>query len=286
MIRSLLCLVLAAGLTSAVAQNIVMKDGRVIVTKGLRRQGDTILGTIDLPGAAGQPATTGELGYSLSQIARIDFPEPAQFRTVPELIAQGKGADALTQLEPVLKYYESFREAPGSWWAQAALLEVQALVSLGRENEAAPVVEQILHATTDAETLRAARVQAAAALVRKGGDAQALEICNGILKESKDPRTLAAAYVVKGDCLLATKQWEDAILAYLEVPVFYPSERILIPQSLLGVGRAHFGMDSFAEARDSLDELIKTYAASREAAEAKVELEKIARREKALAAPQ
>jgi TolA-binding protein len=69
------------------------------------------------------------------------------------------------------------------------------------------------------------------------------------------------------------------------VPVFYPGEKVLLPQSQLGVGRAHFGMENFKDAKAALNELIATYAASREATQAKVELEKIARREKALAAP-
>lgn len=284
--KALLCLLLVMDVTSALAQTIVMKDGRVIPTKGMRRQGDTIVATVDLPAAGNEPTRTGELGYTLSQIAQLNFPEPAQLRTAPDLIAQGRGADALNQLEPVLKFYEGFRDAPGSWWAQTALFKIQALVSLSRESEVPPLVEQILHMTTDPEIMRAARVQAAADMVRKGTDTEALEICNSALKESKDSRTLAAAYVVKGKCLLAGKQWDDAVIAFLEVPVFYPSEKVLLPQSMLGVGRAHSGMDNFADARAALNELIKTYAASREAAEAKVELEKIARREKALAAPQ
>ena len=269
------------------AQDLILKDGKVLATKGLKRQGDTILATLDLSGGdPAQAAKTGVFGFPLAQIAKLDFPEPAQFRTMPDLIAQGHGAEALAQLEPIIKFYEPFGDAPGSWWARAALLKVQALVSMGREKEAAPITEQILHLAVDLETLRAARVQLAAGLVRKGSEAEALEICNSALKDSKDSRTLAAAFVVKGQCLLAKKQWEDAILTFLEVPVFYPGEKALLPQSLLGVGRAQFGMENFADARAALDQLIKTYAASSEAAQAKVELEKITRREKALAAPQ
>jgi tetratricopeptide (TPR) repeat protein len=277
----LLFLALAA---SAAAQNIIMKDGKVIATKGLRRQGDTIVATVELPGGEpGKPAKTGDLGYPLAQIAKLDFPEPAQLRNAPELIAQGQGADALTQLEPVVKFYEGFRDAPGSWWASAALLKVQALMSLGRDKDAEPVAEQITRIATDPEILRAANVQLAAGMVRKGGHGKALEICEAALKESKEAGTRAPAAIIKGECLLVKKEWEDALLAFLQVPVFYPGEKVLLPQSMLGEGRAHFGMQNFTEAKATLNELIKTYAASAEAAQAKTELEKIARREKALA---
>ena len=122
------------------AQDLILKDGKVLATKGLKRQGDTILATLDLSGGdPAQAAKTGVFGFPLAQIAKLDFPEPAQFRTMPDLIAQGHGAEALAQLELIIKFYEPFGDAPGSWWARAALLKVQALVSMGREKEAAPI---------------------------------------------------------------------------------------------------------------------------------------------------
>ena len=87
---------------------------RSLPRKGLRRQGDQILATVEIaPAEQGKPAQVGELGYAVSQIAKIDFPEPPILRAAPDLIASGKAADALTQLEPVVKYYEPFRDAPG-----------------------------------------------------------------------------------------------------------------------------------------------------------------------------
>ncbi len=268
------------------AQTIVMKDGKIIATKGLRRQGDTIIATVALPGGeAGKPAQMGDLGYPIAQIAKLEFPEPAQLKTTPELIAQGKGAEALTQLEPVVKYYEGFRDAPGSWWADAALLKVQALASIGRGSEADPLAEQIARAATNPETARAANVQIAAGFARKGNHARALALIEPVIKESKDPGTRAPAFVVKGQCLLAAKEWEEAVLAFLQVPVLYPGEKVLLPQALLGRGRAHFGMDDFPVAKETLNELRKTYPNSTEAKQVEAELEKIARREKALADP-
>lgn len=277
---------LAALLTLAAptwAQNIVMKDGKVVVAKGLRRQGDSIVATVELPG--GDPKKTGDLGYPIAQIARIDFPEPPPLRTAPDLITQGKAADVLAQLEPIVKFYEPFRDAPGSWWASATILKVQALAALGREAEAVPIAEQLSHMTSDPEIQRAAEVQVANGLLKKGGHARAQEIAERALKEATRPGTRAAANVIIGECLLAKKQWDDATLAFLQVPVFYPTEKVFVPHAMLGAGRAQFGMDDLPRARATLNELLKTYAAAPEAALAQAELEKIARREKALAAP-
>jgi len=226
-----------------------------------------------------------DLGYPLAQITRLDFPEPPPMRSAPDLIAQGKSAEALAQLEPVVKYYEGFRDAPGSWWAPLIVLKIEALNSAGKEAEAASLTEQTLQLAKDPEAQRALRARQAANLARQGKTAEAEEICDTVIKESKDARTLAAAYLAKGQCLLAKKQWEDAMLAFLETPVFYPGEKVELPKSMLGIGRAQFGMDNFTEARAALNDLIKTYAASTEAMQAKTELDNIARREKALAAP-
>ena len=77
--KSAACLVLCGALAgSATAQNILLKDGKTIVTKGLRRQGDTIMATVEtiLPARGTEPAKTlsGEIGYQLPLIAKLDFP--------------------------------------------------------------------------------------------------------------------------------------------------------------------------------------------------------------------
>jgi tetratricopeptide (TPR) repeat protein len=272
--------------TASSAQNIVMKDGKVIPTKGMRRQGETIIATVELAGGEpGKPAKMGDLGYPLAQIAKLDFPEPPQIRAAEELIAQGKLTDALAQLEPVVKFYEGFRDAPGSWWAPAALRKVQALASAGRDREAERLAQELARLAATPEVVRAANVQIAAGLARKGEYGRALELLEPALKESNDPATQAAASVVQGECLLAAKEWDDAVLAFVQVPVFYPGEKLLLPPSLLGRARAHFAADDLPAARAAIEELRKAYPKSTEARLADKELENIERREKALADP-
>lgn len=272
----------AAGL----GQTIAMKDGRVIPAKGLRRQGDQILATVEIaPADQGKPAQVGELGYAVSQIAKIDFPEPPILRAAPDLIVGGKAADALTQLDPVVKYYEPFRDAPGSWWVEAALLKVQALSALGRDAEGEPLATQVARGAAEPAAILAAKVQLALAAVRKGRTEETLPVFEDALKQSQDSPTLAAASVGRAQSLLARKEWEDAVLSFLQVPVFYPNERVWLPGAQLGVAQAEFGMEDIPRAKETLNGLLKTYPDAPEAAPAKAELAKIARYEKAHAAP-
>ena len=273
----------------ASAQNIILKDGKVIVSKGLRRQGDTIMATVEITAATTgdtpTPAQTGEVGYAVAQIAKLDFPEPAQMRTVPELIVAGRLPEALAQIEPVVKYYESFRDAPGSWWDEAAMLKVEALQAAGNFKDAEPLIDSLARSAGDPETVREAKVFMAAGLTRRGEHAKAVEIFEQVLKETTKPQTVAIASVYKGQSHLALKQYELALLAFLQVPVFYPHQKLLVPQAMLGTARAYYGMEDLKRAKATLDELLKDFGSSPQAADAKAELVKVAKREQALAPP-
>lgn len=283
---------LALGLAAADparAQNILMKDGTTIITKGLRRTGDIIMATVDLtiPASPGKPATVQpqELGYPLSKIAKLDFPEPPQLNTVPDLIAAGKMAEALAQIDPVVRYYESFRDAPGSWWQESLLLKVETLQAMENYQDSDPLIDNLSRVATDPETVRAAKVFVAAKLTRRGEHARALEMFGQVLKETTKPMTLATASVNMGQSHLALKQYDAALLAFLEIPVFFPRQKMLLAQSLLGSARAYYGLEDLPRAKATLQELLKNFATSPQAADARAELEKIAKREKALAPP-
>jgi tetratricopeptide (TPR) repeat protein len=270
---------------SASGQNIVMKDGRTITAKSLRRQGDQIIATQELPPTEpGKTATTGDFGYQLNQIERLDFPRPIILDSGPDLVADGKGEEVLKQLEPVVSFYLAFRDAPGSWWPDSALLKAQALAALGRDSDALSIAEQLSKAS-DPEIALAAQVQIALANSRKSVSPQAMTIAERALKEGKRPLTRAAASIIQGQGLLEKKDWENALLAYLRVPVFYPQDKTLLRLATFGSGRAYFGMDDFASAKATFNQVIETAGSSPEAELAKTELENVARREKALAPP-
>ena len=280
----ILCLILLS--TPGLAENLTLKDGKVIAAKSLRRQGDSIMATVELPATeVGKPPKTAEIGHPVNQIEKIEFPDPPILKTAPNMIAEGNAAKALAEIEPVLKYFESFLEIPGSWWTDVALLKVQALVALKRDAEAEPLARQVSKLTKDAETVRAVNAQIAACLLRRGQFAQALELSDSVLKAATGNATLATASVTKGLCLLDRKDWEGALLAFLAVPVFHPEQKILMGPSMLGSGRSYFGMEDFKRAKETLNELITSLPNSPEAEQAKNELTLIARREKALADP-
>ncbi|MEP7249470.1 MAG: tetratricopeptide repeat protein [Spartobacteria bacterium] len=251
------------------AQNILLKTGQTIATKGVRRTGDMVMGKVQVG------ASSGEVGYQASTIAKIEFPEPPQLKTTAALLAQGLPNKALADIEAVVKYYEPFRDVPGNWWAPAALLKVSALGGMQLDKQAEMLGDEIRKSTTDPETARAAQLQLVAGLVRKENYEKALQICDAVIKESARQEVLAEAWVKKGDVFLAQREWDSAVLAYLHVPVFYEDEKQWIPPALLGSARAFRGLEDLERAKKSLNDLTAGYPKSAQAEIARAELQKM-----------
>lgn len=263
-----LVLVLVLGPSSS-AQNIQLKTGQTIETKGVRRSDDMVMGKVQVG------SSSGEVGYQAATIARIDFPEPPQLKTTAALLSQGEPARALADIGAVVKYYEPFRDIPGNWWAQSALLKVSALAGMKLDREAEALGDEIRKNVTDPETARAAQLQLVAGLIRSENYSKALQLCDAVIQESAQPDVLAEAWVRKGDALLAQREWDGAVLAYLHVPVFYEDEKRWMPLALLGSARGFRGLEDMERAKKSLHDLTAAYPKSAQAEVAQAELQKM-----------
>ena len=270
-VRCLLCALLVISLpTLCFAQNILLQTGQKIETQGVRRgEGDMIMGKVQVG------TGTGEVGYHIPQIAKVEFPEPAALKTASESLVQGKPDKALAEIDPVVSYYSPFKDVPGNWWAQAALIKVSVLAAQQKEKEAEALASEIERSAKDPDMARAAQLRLVNALIRKSDYEKAVAICDAALKNSTDPTTLATAWIAKGDALFAEKIWDDALIAYLHVPIFYPDEKIFQPAALLGSGKAYRRLNDINRAKKSFNELITTFPQSAEANAAQTELKKL-----------
>ena len=145
------------------------------------------------------------------------------------------------------------------------------------DKEAERLGDEIRKTVTDPETARAAQLQLVASLVRRGEYDRALQLCGSAIRESAKAEVLAEAWVHKGDALLAQRQWDGAVLAYLHVPVFYEKEEFWMPPALLGTARAFRGLEDLEEAKRSLNDLTTGYPKSAQAEIARAELQRLAK---------
>jgi tetratricopeptide (TPR) repeat protein len=302
MMRALILLLATAVLASAQAPllQIHLKDGRIIAPTRMRRDKDTIIATLDIPGQAGAPGTKGDFGFALTDIATLVFEKPSALDTAPELIAAGKAEEALEKLDPVIKFYEGFRDAPGSWWDEAVPLQIQALFALRREKEAAEEAAKFGRLAADPEIKKLNRIFNAVALTRRGEHEGAVRLYADLGKVTERHELLGLMAVNKGDSLVAlgdelkkkgeldkaAVRYEEALLSYLRVPALYPAQKMYLPQALLGAARAYLGFEDFKRARVSIKELKEKFGATPEAKDADAVAEMVDKREKQLADPQ
>ena len=182
-------LALLAGPSGVFAQTIVLRTGQRVETTGVRRSGDKVMGKIEVAG------TAGEVGHDVSAIAKIEFPEPQGIKRAAELLSQGEPEKALADINPIIAFYESFRDIPGAWWAPAAVIKVSALAALQRDVEAEPLAAAIQRTATDPETARAANLRIASSLVKRQEYEKAAQICDAAITESTRPDVRADAWV-------------------------------------------------------------------------------------------
>jgi tetratricopeptide (TPR) repeat protein len=254
------------GVWNASAQTILLKNGSTVPANGLVRNGDMLMATVKT-----STGSTGQVGYQVADVAGLNLPPPDEMKYAGRQVANGDFAHALAQIDPVVTYQKTIRDIPGNWWAKSALVEVSALLGLNRVADATALVTEISGYSKDPEILTAAKLQIA--LTTKFDDpAQALAAYDAIISQSSDPETLSRAWIAEGDIHVEQHEFDDALLAYLTVTVFYPDHNSLLPKALWGAGQAYAKLKDITNATKTYQELVSTYPDSPEAALAKAEL--------------
>lgn len=243
---------------------------------------NVIKGTIDRVSNSGGIEVT--LTRKLWEVTEVIWPLPSRLKEAQANVSRGEPAKALDNVEAVLKFFEPIKNVPGSWWARASIVKLDALDRL--ENDAA--TEAFLTAFEKEEAAKlpevATQIQLARLMqrARKGDHADVVKESTELLAKVDSAELQARLHIVKGNSLFATKKYEAAMATYLRVPVFFGSETELVPKALLGAARSFRGMDSPALRDQKLEavsnrylyDIIVSYPVSKEAEEAKKMLPK------------
>ena len=214
-----------------------------------------------------------------TEIVRIDWPEPALLLKAKESVERGDAAAALREIEPLLFKLDKLRKTPGSPWLKSAEVKLDALSQLSNAAVLTAFIG-VLEENDDgsvpglAAKLKLARLSVKA---REGDNTGVLTEADKLLGELEEPDTRARLYTFKSDALFALRRYEEALNAYLQIPVFYGSEKAFVPGAYLGAAKALRAMDSPTTHEQRLDlaavgylkDIIRDYPVSKEAQEAK-----------------
>lgn len=262
--RTLVCALLAlAAVAPLSAQRYLLRDGRVL------NQADVTLRGANLVRSLG--ADGGEISYPISQVVRLDWPEPVEIAEARELVNANKGAEAETKITPVYNQFAPFSRIPGSWWSDAALIRARALIAQNKNDEAERAARELISTSADADTVIAAQLIMARVQMLLDRNDIADAMLDEIIRKDASAEVEARAVILRGDIAYARKEFEKALEFYLQVPVFYGTEDTVMPVALLGSARSYRGYGDPARAERAYLDIIVTYPDSAQAAIAKRE---------------
>jgi tetratricopeptide (TPR) repeat protein len=256
-----------AAVAPASAQRYILKDGRVLNQADVTlRDGSLVRGL-----SSGGEAGSVEVSYPLSQVVRLDWPEPAELAAGRTLLASGKPADAVEKALGVYRQFAPFTKIPGSWWGEAAIIRARGLLDQAKTDEAERAAREIIAAAPDAESTGAAQLIIAELQIRSERGDLADAMLDTLLTARSSGDVEARALVLRGDIAFKRKNFERALEYYLQVPAFYGIQDSILPAAILGSARAYKGFGDTARAERAYLEVIVSYPNTAEAAKAKTE---------------
>lgn len=246
------------------AQTFYFKDGRKASLPEARIRGNSIVIPIVIDGAG-----SGEITLPISNLRQIDWPAPPALAAAEADLAAGQPAQALQKIDGILAQQEPFREIPGSWWVQGAVIKAVALAHLGRDVDATVMMELLRRAKAPAEDINRVEIALVRYLIATGKTDQATARIDKLQQVATDDETLAALAIAKGRLLERAGQHEAALLSYLRVPVFSPNIETQLPAALVGAIGMLEKLGDDRHATPLRQQLLSRFPASPESAQLK-----------------
>jgi len=259
--RWILLLSLASAMTRLPAQRYHLRDGTVLEADEVTMRGGALVQTLDAVGAS-----AAERSYPLGQVVRLEWPEPAEIGEARQRLASADPAGAVEVVEPVRRQFVPFAKVPGSWWTEAALLRLRGLLAAGTTEATAAAARELIATTADAEAAGLARLALVELEARAGRIDLAQAMLEASLRGEVPAGVQARAWLLRASLALAQGAHEEALEAFLRIPVFFGTRGDLQPEALLGSARAYLGLGDRPRAERAARDLMEQHPDTAQAA--------------------
>jgi tetratricopeptide (TPR) repeat protein len=255
----------AAGLH---AQAIVLKDKSRINAGSFGVKEGKITRKVKL--SNGQEA---ESAIPFDSIDHLEWPEVREVLEAQTLLAEGKTKEALEELQKAKDYFKPFKSIKGNPYNEIAFSYVEALDQAGDFDSLIRVLPEVEAMKWDDEHKLKLKLVKLNMQRRTSGDQEAvLSEALDILKETDDATICARLWMTIAEIHAKRERWEEALMSYLHVPVFYGSQGSLVPQAELAAARTLAKMERFQDAVTFYQRITEQYAGSEIATTAKNEM--------------
>lgn len=193
----------------------------------------------------------------------------SSFRYFPAVLLLGQVQLLKEDFDNAEKSFASLSQAP---WAEYKMAAQNATARLairkGSLDAALSAYEQVIgqNVTAPAEVSKRneALIGKGNVLLQQSKADMALETINEAISktEAEDSAVLAEAFVLKGECLKAQGKVQEAILAYLHIPVLFEREKTWHAQALFNLTQLYPKVDQADRGLAARQELQETYPES------------------------
>ena len=212
-----------------------------------------------------------------ANIVRVDFPKPDELSAADDLMLKGKYDEAFQKAKTVQDLHRLWKDKPGSWYAQAALGVAESLLRQNKYDESARLMSELRNMTLSSNLQIRVTMLDALEQFQKGITGPALAKIKPLTKGAEGAETLARLYLLIGDIQFKREAFEEALDAYLQIPVFYGAEAAFLPAADLGAAKCLARLSRLQDATDSFSRIIERYAGTPEADAAKNEKAAVAK---------
>ena len=207
----------------------------------------------------------------VANIIRVDFPKPDDLSAADDLILKGKYEEALQKAKAVQDLHALWKAKPGSWYAQASLLTAESLLRQNKYDESARLMSELRNMALSSNLQIRVTMLDALEQFQKGITGPALAKVKPLVKGAQDAETQARLHLLIGDIQFKREAFEEALDAYLQIPVFYGAEAAFLPAADLGAAKSLARLSRLQDAMDSFTRIIERYAGTPEADAARTE---------------
>ena len=270
LLQSLFIGFVAVGLSVGAAhgQSIVLKDNSRLNAGSFTVAEGKISKKVKLPNGAEAVSV-----IPLDQIDRLEWPEVREVLEAQTLMSEGKTKEAVEELQKARDFFKPFKSIKGNPYNEISFSLVEALDQIGDFDaliRVLPEVEAMKWADDYKLKLKLVKLNMQR---RTSGDQEAvLSQAEDLLSETDDANISARLWMTIAEIHTKRERWEQALMSYLHVPVFFGSQGTLVPLAELAAARTLTKMERFQDAVGFYQRIMEQYAGSETAEIAKKEM--------------
>jgi tetratricopeptide (TPR) repeat protein len=211
--------------------------------------------------------TVPQVGIAVSDILRIQMPRPAIFDAIEKIRTSPAATDdqfakAHAALDKMILQLKPLRDIPGIPADEAMILKARLFDKKGLWRESTRIYEDILAKSAATAAATNAQILAGIAYAKGGEYNQAIEYLGGIPLPEEDEEILSQLLFALGDSYFALENYDNALLSYLPLVVFYPYVYDNEPRGLAAALGCYAKLKEWEPLYRSIQEIQKNYPTS------------------------